>query len=193
MAIENPYNNFKELRVEKRIIADSLEGKNFESILEVGTQWGEHLIAIKEKFPDKTLVGVDIDKEVIRKAKKETGLDLRIGTVFNLEFEDNSFDVVFTSALFCMLRSEDVRQGLGEIIRVAKKYVVLLEFDLTVIEGVLTQVGTRGELRTGANWINLFEEYNLKATKEKIKEESWDSNSWRKHGYVIQANLDDKT
>ena len=105
---ETPYRQFKELRPAKRIVAEALQGKEFESVLEVGVQWGENLMAIKEKFPDKKLIGVDVDKPVIEEAKVVTALDLRIGNLFDLQFADKEFDVVFAEALFVMLPPHQV-------------------------------------------------------------------------------------
>ena len=180
--MQTPYQEFGKLRPSRKIVAKMLEGKEFDSVLEVGAQWGENLVAIREKFPDKKIVGVDIDWDgIIDEAKVKTQLDLRIGDVFNLDFEKDEFDVVFTNALFCMLKPEEVIRGLGEIIRVAKKSIILVELEVTARTGLI-----RGR-RTGANWTELLEEYGLKTTKHKITEDLWDVHPWIDCGYIYDA------
>lgn len=177
--MENPFS--QELRPEKRIVANKLE--ECESVLEVGCQWGECLIAIREKFPKARIVGVDADwGDIIKEAKEITGLDLREGNVFKLDFKDKEFDVVFTEALFCMLLPKQVEEGLREIIRVAKKYIILVELENK-------ETGLVAGRRTGANWVELFKKYGLEATKEKIPRDVWNADPWIKSGYIYTVKL----
>lgn len=181
----NPYQQFSELRPSKKIVANLLEGKDFESVLEVGTQWGENLVAIREKFPNKRIVGVDADwDDVVSEAQKVTGLDIRIGDVRELEFKDNEFDVVFTNALFCMMLVQDIEKGFRELVRVAKKYIILIELETDDFLGIVWNE------RVGANWINMFKKYGMKAEREKIPEEVWDVNPWLEKGYTYVVNLE---
>lgn len=176
---------FGDSRPQAKIVANELEGKDFDNVLEVGFWWGESMMGVKDKFPNVKLVGIDIGwDQQIEKAKEATGLDLREGTVFDLPFKDDEFDVVFTNALFCMLEIERVEEGLLEIIRVAKKHIVLVELE-SVGEELFSLLPGMG--RTGANWVELFKIYGLKATKRKVTEEEWEVNPWKNYGYVYYA------
>lgn len=177
--MESPYDG--ELKDAKRIVARKLEGKEFDSVLEIGAQWGENLFALREKFPDKKLVGIDIDRETTEGAIKITGLDLRYGDAFEMNFEKDEFDVVFTYALFCMIPPERVRFLLTEIIRIAKKYIILIEFETKSKIGI-----TKGN-RTGANWVELFKDNGLKATREKLKIKYDGLNPWKDYGYIYMV------
>lgn len=177
--METPYDQL--LRPCKKIVAGLLEGKEFESILEVGCQWGENLVAIKEKFPFARIVGVDIDKPVLEEAKKVTGLDLRVGNLFDLG--DEKYDVVFAEALFCMLEPNRIEDGFKELIKVAKKHIILVELETKEL------VGRVDGGRTGANWVSLFRKYGLEATREKIPENVWDVNPWVQFGYLYEVKL----
>ena len=178
----SPYQQFSELRSSKRIVANLLKGKEFDSVLEVGAQWGENLVAIREKFPDKKIVGIDKDWDgIIEEAKVVSQIDLREGDVFNLEFNDNEFDVVFTNALFCMLQINEIEKGFQEIIRVAGKHIILIELESDEF------IGHAWGERNGADWVKLFNKYNLKATRKKIPEKVWDVNPWLSKGYIYYA------
>jgi|TARA_Y100000310_G_scaffold312222_1_gene359301 ubiquinone/menaquinone biosynthesis C-methylase UbiE len=182
----NPY-QLGELRPMKRIVEKMLVKKKFDSVLEVGAQWGENLVAIRERFPEKKLVGIDLDVDnVITEARTVTGLDLRIGNVLDLNLGDNEFDVVFTNALFCMLRTDEIERGFQEIIRVARKHIILVELETSDFIGI-----SWGE-RIGANWVEMFKKYGLKATRRKIPEKVWDVNPWLSKGYIYYAKVGGK-
>jgi len=168
----------EELRECKKIVAKDLVGKDFKSVLEVGTQWGESLKAIGNLFKDKKLVGVDTDKVVIFSNK--FNLDLKMGNVLGLKFPDNSFDVVFTNALFCNLSPDAINQGLDEIVRVANKYVYLVELELP-------KKGYCNGGRTGANWKELLEKKGLKVESRKITKEEWPVEPWLTYGHLYKA------
>ena len=180
---DNPYIKYKKLRTEKQIISSKLKGIDFDSILEVGCQWGENLKVIKEKYPDKKVIGIDINKYVLEEAKNYLdGIELKQGDINKLDIPDNSVDIVFTEALFCMLNFNEVEIGLKELIRVAKKHIFLVELD-TYSE--MDLVG----LRTGVNWIELFKKLGLKATKRKLDKKEWGVGPWLSNGYLISVKL----
>lgn len=174
--METPFDN-NQVRPCKQIVANLLTD-DFESILEVGCQWGENLVPIRERFPNKKIVGVDIDKPVLDEAVKKTGLDLRVGNLFDLGEE--KYDVVFAEALFCMIEPNRVEDGLKELLRVARKKVILVELET---EKFVDRVPGG---RTGANWIKLVGSYGLEVTRKKIQREDWDANPWIEHGYIYE-------
>ena len=147
--------------------------------MEIGSQWGENLKAIQNVFPDKKLVGIDIDNETTNEARKVTGLDLRLGDILHNSFHDEEFDVVFAEALFCMLNPLDVEHALKEVLRIAKKYVVLVELKTS------ERVGFVYGGRTGANWKELLKGYDF--TERKITKEEWDANPWIDFGFIYEV------
>ena len=177
---ENPYD--REFTKSRRIIANKLEGKEFDSVLEIGAQWGENLFALREKFPDKKLGVIDIDKETTEEAIKRTGLELRYGDAFEMDFKKDEFDVVCTHAFFCMIPPEKIEFLLKEIIRIAKKYIILIEFETVLRIGVISGG------RTGANWVELFKDNGLKVTREKLKVTDVElPNPWISYGYIYMV------
>lgn len=165
----------------KKIVQKLLKGKKFKNILELGCQWSENLIPIKDKFPDTEVWGIDNDETVLWEAKR-SGIITELGDANRTRFEDKSFDIVFTNALFCMLHPHEVEPVLKEMVRLAKKHIILIELECSTTGYV------RGG-RTGANFIELFKNLGLTATKRKITEEEWGVNPWLNYGYVYECNL----
>jgi len=93
---------------------------------------------------------VDIDMERLKKAS-EKGLKVMYGDVRWLPFYRDQIDVVFTNALFTNVEPEYVEKGIKNIIKVARKYIILVEFLSKDITGQVD-----GHKRTAANWIELF-------------------------------------
>ena len=91
------------------------------SILEVGVGTGN---SFKDYPPGKRIVAVDISREMLSRAavKKKNyqgSVSLRRQDVQRLPFDDDFFDTVFTSCVFCSVT--DPVQGLSELRRVLRK------------------------------------------------------------------------
>lgn len=129
----SPYYDLMELPLEKllfsrwrRRVFDALEG---DSILEVGVGTGKNL----DFYPaDKSITAIDFSKEMLEKArrkaqKKELKADLEHMDVEDLQFDDQSFDTVLATFVFCSVG--DPIKGLQELKRVCKRNgkVILLE------------------------------------------------------------------
>ncbi|MFO8234663.1 MAG: methyltransferase domain-containing protein [Bacteroidales bacterium] len=88
-------------------------------ILEVGIGTGKNIPYYPE---DLELTGIDFSEKMIeiagKKAKDKHNVQLRVMNVENMEFEDNSFDTVVTSCVYCSV--PDPVQGLKEMKRVCK-------------------------------------------------------------------------
>lgn len=183
----NPYIKFRKSRDEKKIISSKLKDINFKSIMEVGCQWGENLKVIKSDFPNKKVIGIDINKYVLAEAKNYLdGIELKCGDVKKLDIPDKSVDVVFTEALFCMLNFNEVEIGLKELVRIAKKYIFLVELDIyNITDNKMGMVG----LRTAADWVGLLNDLGIKATKRKLTTKEWNVEPWKTYGYLISAKL----
>lgn len=184
--VESPYTKYKKLRKEKKIIVNELVGKEFDNVLELGCQWGENLKAIQEVFPDKKLKGIDINKNVLDDARNFTkGIDLEYGDVNKLNVPDKSYDVVFTEALLCMLTAKDAEHAIKEILRIAKKYILLVELDDDTNK--YGYIGLSGRLVV--NYEEVFKELGYKIEKRKIKKREWNAEPWITYGYLITIKL----
>jgi ubiquinone/menaquinone biosynthesis C-methylase UbiE len=110
----------------RRMLFDSLNGEN---ILEVGVGTGKNF----DFYPlGKRIAAIDFSKGMLNKArekaeKKGIEVDLRDMDVQDLQFEDQSFDTVLSTFVFCSV--PDPIKGLREIKRVCKRggRIILLE------------------------------------------------------------------
>ena len=114
--------SLKEWRIE---VMKELKGK----ILEVGVGTGKNI----EFYPNNIdITAIDFSVNMLQRARnkaKELGkkVDLKLMDAQNMDFEDNTFDTVFTTCVFCSV--PDPIKGLMEIKRVCKKggKIILIE------------------------------------------------------------------
>lgn len=96
------------------------------SILEVGCGFGRNLEYLIDRGVDpKILTGTDISRRLLRRVNLPVRLvraDAR-----NLPFVDRQFDLVFTHGLLMHLPPGRLAGGLSELIRVSRKYLILIE------------------------------------------------------------------
>lgn len=106
-------------------LIERIEG---EKVLEVGVGIGKNLI----HYPDSLdITGIDFSKNMLEKArikaKGKKNIKLIEMDAQNMEFDDNTFDTVVTSCVFCSV--PDPVEGLKEIRRVCKNdgKIIMLE------------------------------------------------------------------
>ena len=92
-------------------------------ILEVGCNVGNQLLVLKEQgFRD--LTGVEIQSYAIEGAKKRVPSVLFMqGSALDLPFEDQCFDLVFTSGVLIHIAPTDLPQVMNEIHRCTRLYI----------------------------------------------------------------------
>ena len=106
-------------------IIEKIEG---EKVLEVGVGTGKNLLHYPE---DLEVTGIDFSKDMLAKAREKTkdlkNINLIEMDAQDMDFEDNTFDTVVTSCVFCSV--PDPIEGLKEIKRVCKNggKIVMLE------------------------------------------------------------------
>jgi spore coat polysaccharide biosynthesis protein SpsF len=102
---------------------------NPESVLEVGCNIGRNLVALRGFA--KEIHAVEPNPEAVRLAKENPaleGVDIREGDGFALPFADESVDLVFTSGVLIHVAPEDLERVVKEIVRVARHYVLCVEY-----------------------------------------------------------------
>lgn len=95
------------------------------NVLEVGCNTGNDL----KLFPESVVVnGIDSNSKIIEKAKARfPKFNFKECSVTDLPFENSSIDMIFTHGFFNYLEDEKVKQGIDEIFRVCRRYVVNCE------------------------------------------------------------------
>lgn len=104
-------------------------------ILEVGCNCGPNLYLLARRLPGAQLYGIDVNTVAIDKGRRwfsESGIDnvsLSVGKADDLgQFQDKSFDVVFTDALLIYIGPDKIRKVVEEMLRVARRGLLLTEW-----------------------------------------------------------------
>ena len=111
---------WKDLEYFKRFI------RNNDKILDLGCGNGRLFELFKDK--DVEYIGIDNSKELIKIAKqKYPNANFQVGSALNLPFQDNSFNKIFSIAVFHHIPSKKLRlQFLQEVKRVLKPNGLLI-------------------------------------------------------------------
>ncbi len=104
-----------------------------DSVLEIGCASGANLARLRQRLPQAHLHGLDINAEAIRIGREhfadDRHIDLRVGHVDRLDaFADHSTDVVLSDAVLMFVAPDRIHRVLSEIIRVARRGLVLNEY-----------------------------------------------------------------
>lgn len=102
--------------------ADILPGQR---ILDFGCGTATLTIMGKQKYPEAAFVGLDVDENILRIARKkisQKGLDISIDIYdgFKLPYEDNYFDRVISSFVFHHLSTDRKKEMLRQMYRILK-------------------------------------------------------------------------
>jgi pseudaminic acid biosynthesis-associated methylase len=110
------------------ISKDFLSGIKIGNILEVGCNLCNNL-RLLQKHGYRNLYGIDIQRYAIKRAKQLTDdINLVEGSIFDLPFKDNYFDLVFTAGVLIHISPKDISAAMKEIYRVSKKYIWGMEY-----------------------------------------------------------------
>lgn len=96
------------------------------SVLDVGTNCGWNLMALREIDEDLALWGVDVNEKALDHARAE-GLSVANRSAGDLKNFGN-FDVVATSGVLIHIEPDKLEGVMNEIIRASRKYVVAVEY-----------------------------------------------------------------
>jgi len=96
---------------------------NTHTVLDVGCGNSAFLNTLTSTFPDRfgRVVGFDSSKEALKYVKTEK----TYGTVSDLPFKGESFDLVTSLEVLEHLTQEDFKKGVSELQRVSKKYIII--------------------------------------------------------------------
>ena len=134
-------------------------------ILEVGCNIGNQL-SLLQKMGYKDLWGIDIQKDAVEKAKEcLPHINIVNGSVFDIPFKDEFFDLVFTSGVLIHISPDDITKALDEIYRCTKSYVWGYEYYTSAGYKMIEWRGKK-DLLWKTDFVNLF--HDLKCVKQKI-------------------------
>lgn len=94
------------------------------SVLEVGSNRGANLLALLELDRQRLLLGVEPNAYARAQARVPT-VD---GSAANLPFGHRTFDLVLTAGVLIHIAPEELNAALQEIYRVARRYILAIEY-----------------------------------------------------------------
>lgn len=96
-------------------------------ILDLGCGKGRYLKRLVESFPDKNYHAVDLSTNVMQYFSVLEGVEKRQGSLTNIPYKDNSFDVVYTCE--ALEHAVDIDRAIGEMARVTKQDGTIVVID----------------------------------------------------------------
>lgn len=126
-------------------------------ILEAGANIGLQLTAL-QKMGFSNLLGVELNAWAVRQAKQQhPRINIMQGSVFDLPFRDDYFDMVFTSGLLIHIAPRDLPRAMNEITRVTRRFIWGFEY----FSPLLTSIPYRGRknLLWKRNFSGLYKKY----------------------------------
>ena len=109
----------------KRALIKQANLNNNQTILDLACGTGTLSIGIKNRFPQININAIDVDCEILETAKNKAlankvSIDFQRCFSYELPFEDNKFDRIFSTLSFHHLTLESKIKTIGEIIRVLR-------------------------------------------------------------------------
>lgn len=171
----------------------------FSSVLEIGSNCGPNLFALAKKLPKNIKIkGVDINPAAIKTGnellRKEgiLNVELLVGKAYDLSrFSDKSFDIVFSKAVLCHIGPARISKVVEEMVRVAQKNLILVEYYCSSKEDPTGQGARLGHShRWKRDYKILLNKFAPKAKINftKIPKELWGA-EWGEVGYFIEVVL----
>jgi len=98
-------------------------------VLEAGCNVGVQLNHLQKTTTIKEFFGIDIQHDAILKARTNVPFANTIqGSIFDIPFKDEFFDMVFTTGVLIHIAPEDLIKAMKEIVRCSKKFVWGFEY-----------------------------------------------------------------
>jgi len=113
------------------LIEKELNNASYKDILDLGCGKARYTKKLIEKYPEKKFTCVDLSEKVMEYIKID--LEKRIGSILNIPYENEMFDVVFATE--SLEHSIDIKNAIKEISRVLKPNgkVVIIDKDMLAI------------------------------------------------------------
>jgi len=168
----------------------------FSSILEIGCNCGPNLYLIAKKFPNIKIKGIDINPMAVQNGNKcfaEEGISnvkLLVGKADELgQFQDKSFDIVFTDAVLIYIGPDKIEKVVREMFRITRKALIFVEWHENSEDPKGLGIYHFGPWKR--DYVNLLKQFvhGNQINTTKIPKELWPDKNWRDLGYIIEVIL----
>jgi len=112
-----------------RILDTANVRQSIQSVLEVGSNIGINQFALRELLPKATLSAVEPNAEACAALRGAgLGVDVKQGTAYQLPFDAESHDLVFTSGVLIHIPPDKLETAVREMARVSRRYLLCSEY-----------------------------------------------------------------
>jgi ubiquinone/menaquinone biosynthesis C-methylase UbiE len=184
----------------RSFLVDTISRFNPSSILEIGCNCGPNLYLLAKKFPDAEIIGIDINPVAVQKGNEwlaQEGISnvrLLEGKADELgQFQDKSFDVVFTDAVLIYIGPDKIKEVIREMVRITRKALILMEWHS--FEHERKDPKGLGVYHIGCwkrDYVALLKQFvreeQIHITK--VTEDVWPDKNWKEVGAVIEVLCD---
>jgi SAM-dependent methyltransferase len=167
------------------------------SVLEIGCNCGPNLHLLAKKLPNAEIRGIDINPKAVQKGNEwlaQEGISnvkLSVGKANDLgEFQDESFDIVFTDAVLIYIGPDKIKEVIEAMIRIARRALILMEWHR--FEPQYKDPNGLGVYHHGSwkrDYIALLRQFvraeQIRVTK--IPEDIWPDKNWRTLGAIVEV------
>ena len=181
-------------------LVETISKFNPSSILEVGCNCGPNLYLLAKKFPDAKIMGIDINPIAVQKGNEwlaqEGILNVKLleGKADELgQFQDKSFDIVFTDAVLIYIGPDKIKEVMEEMIRITRRTLILMEWHSF-------EPDHKDPKGLGAYYTGLWKREYVALLKQFVPEEQisvtkitggiWPEKNWEEVGAVIEVLCD---
>ena len=161
-----------------------------QSVLEIGCAAGPNLRLLREKLPSAYLSGIDINKQAIKVANNyfasinddKVNFFARKADQLD-EFQNKSFDVVFSQAVLVCIPPTRIYKVISEMIRLSSNVIIFNEYHSDGADEGFFDNG-----RWVYDYYKIIKKYHPKAHVS-MQESGFKGGSWDRYGKVIIAKL----
>ncbi len=122
--------SYKDYDKESGFIAREVGDLTAPKILDIACGTGSHLKSLRARFPKATLVGVDLNRDMLKIArKKNLGARLEVGDIRDFDLNENfNLAYCFSSSIQYMLSEEDFKRAIERMQAHAHKVIFDVAF-----------------------------------------------------------------
>lgn len=101
--------------------------ENVNSILELGANRGNNLIALKKLFPETKLSAVEINKQAVEELNKIGGITAYHNSIIDFNFKDKT-DFVFTRGVLIHINPDELESVYAKMYEFSNRYICVAEY-----------------------------------------------------------------
>lgn len=171
----------------------------FSNILEIGCNCGPNLFLISKRFPEIHVAGIDINPvaiEIGRQLLSSEGIPnakLEVGDFTSLgKIQDRSYDICLTDAVLIYVAPDTIRSAIKELIRIARKAVILVEWHTDAEYSDKYSLGVYHFGCWKRNYVSLIKNFtspDKTVIATKIPKSIWPSQNWEDLGFILEINV----